>query len=383
MNVQASVGSVCLDTPIMLASGYITEKPDFFLEAAKYGCAAIVTRSLKYVVPEERKRVPAPRYVVMPGEDSMLNCEWGNEFGWENWRDSWAQWVKEAGGTVVISLSGRDLQGCIKMIQAFDAVGVDAYEINISCSHSGALHGNLNVDFKHLQAVLSVVRPVTSTPVWIKLSYSPFVVQMSLAAEQMGADAIVCTNSVGPGLLIDVHSGHPKLGTHGGAGGLSGKAIFPIALRCVFEISRAVKIPVVGVGGICSAEDVIQMLMAGASAVQLYTYPALHGPASMRRISDGLSEFLACNDLGLSSIDELVGFTHSRAQGHCFEAPRPTVDEGRCVGCAKCEVACLFGGIELAGQSGRRVATISDKCISCNACVGMCPRGAITASYAR
>jgi len=92
---------------------------------------------------------------------------------------------------------------------------------------------------------------------------------MAQQAEELGANAIVCTNSIGPGMLIDTKTAKPKLGIKSGGGGVTGKAIFPIALWCVHQLSETLGIPVVGCGGIFTADDVIQMLMAGASAVQL------------------------------------------------------------------------------------------------------------------
>lgn len=368
MSLKTHVGAVEFSSPLLLASGYITETPDFFLKAKDFGCAGMVTRSLKAVVPKERQRVPAPRYVV-EGHDMMLNCEWGNEHPWENWRDSWANQVKKTGCPIIISISGRDIESCKKLIKAFDQIRVDAFEINVSCSHSGALHGNLNIDLQHLDAILTAVRPITKTPIWIKLAFSPIVVEMAKKAEELKADAIVCTNTIGPGLLIDTQTGKPKLGIKGGAGGLSGKAIFPIALRCVYEIAKAISIPVVGVGGICKADDVIQMMMAGASAVQIYTLPALEGPNVFKPTTKQLLDFLAKHPK-YSSITELIAISHQWRQEHQFETSKPIVIADKCVGCKICLKSCAFDAISFSKQS---IAVIEDNCVSCNACVGVCP----------
>jgi len=210
VRLKTSVGAVTLNTPFILASGYITETPDFFLASHPHGCAAMVTRSLKKIIPPERARVPAPRYVVIGG-DTMLNCEWGNELPWEHWREKSAQQVKATGAPIVISLSGRDPNGCVHLIHSFDEIGVDAFEINVSCSHSGALHGDLNTDLENMGKLLTLIRPHTRTPIWIKLSYSTILLEMARQAEGSGADAIVCTNTIGPGLLLDTKTGKPML----------------------------------------------------------------------------------------------------------------------------------------------------------------------------
>lgn len=370
MNLQTSVGPINFETPLLVASGYITETPSFFLRAVRFGCAGMVTRSLKEYVPPERSRVPAPRYSIFD-QKSMLNCEWGNEHPWTNWKESWCKEVRSTNKPLIISLSGRDIKGCGNLIKEFNG-RADAFEINVSCSHSGALHGNLNLDFEHLRTLLRSVKPLTQMPIWLKLSYSPFVVEMAVEAEKEGADAIVCTNSVGPGLLIDIETGHSKVGIKGGAGGVTGPAIFPIALRCVYEISKAVSIPVVGVGGISSAEDVLQMMMAGASAVQLYTLPALRGPRAFKQVKLELAKYLADHPQ-YRSMSDIIGLSHDKAQSHKFQAPIPVVSEEKCTGCGVCVPSCAFDAIKLTGKNGSTKASIKSNCIGCNACLGVCP----------
>ena len=259
--LTTQIGRIKLCTPLLLASGYITETSDFFLKASNYGCSGMITRSLKKQIPEERVNVPAPRYAVFD-HDSMLNCEWGNERPWTFWKSNGVPLVKKTGYPIVISLSGRDVDSCSYLIESFDEIGVDAFEINVSCSHSGTLHGNLNVDVEHLQHLMESVRSITKTPIWIKLSYSNLLLFMAKEAEKLGADAIVCTNSIGPGMLIDTATGKPKLGIMGGGGGVTGKAIFPIALWCVHQLFQTVNLPIVGCGGIFTADQTIQMIMA-------------------------------------------------------------------------------------------------------------------------
>ncbi|MBI2475541.1 4Fe-4S binding protein [Candidatus Uhrbacteria bacterium] len=371
MPLKTQVGDISLQTPLLLASGYITETPEFFLRAQQHGCSGMITRSLKQHVPPERLRIPAPRYAVFD-KDSMLNCEWGNENPWTDWKDYGVHQVKKTGCPIIISLSGRESDSCCYMIHVFDEIGVDAYEINISCSHSGALHGNLNVDALHLEQLMKKVRGITTTPIWIKLSYSDLLISMAKKAEELGADAVVCTNSIGPGMLIDTKTAKPKLGIKGGGGGITGKAIFPIALWCVHQLSKTLTIPVVGCGGIFTADDVIQMLMAGASAVQLYTAPALKGPAVFEQVTNGLNRFLVENPKH-ASVRNLIGLTLNKTGDHRFSSPRPIVIEERCTGCGICIQSCAFGALSMVRSVDKKaLAKIADNCISCNACVGVC-----------
>jgi len=382
MSLNTRIGSVTLQTPLLLASGYITETPEFFLKAQLHGCSGMVTRSLRLHTPPERANIPAPRYAVF-SQDSMLNCEWGNEKPWTDWRDHGVNQVKSTGCQIIISLSGRNLEGCCDLIRNFDEIDVGAYEVNVSCSHSGTLHGNLNVDLVHLRQLMKKIRGVTATPIWIKLSYSNLLLAMAKQAEELGADAIVCTNSIGPGMLIDTKTAKPKLGIKGGGGGVTGRAIFPIALWCIYQLSQTLAIPIVGCGGIFTADHVIQMLMAGASAVQLYTAPALKGPFVFEQITIGLQKFLSENPQ-YASAEELIGIVANRTNEHQFSSPSPVVIEEKCTGCGACVQACAFDALELISRPGKNaLAVIKNNCNSCNACVGVCPPkfNAIKASF--
>lgn len=369
--LKCSVASVGLSSPLILASGHITENADFFTKTA--GCAGMVTRSLKEFPPPERKNTPAPRYVVFDNGHSMLNCEWGNSVPWTYWKDQGVSIVKNLSGAIIISLSGREIESCCNLIQEFDKLGVDAFEINVSCSHSGAIHGNLNIDFSHTEELLSKIRPLTKTPIWLKLSYSSYLTDMARLAESLGADAIVCTNSIGPGMFIDTKTATPKLGIMGGAGGVTGRAIFPIALNCVYKLAQTVSIPIVGSGGIASADDVVQMLMAGASAVQLYTEPALNGPQVFAKITKGLEDYLDEND---ETIGDLVGLAQGKREQHNFVQNHSTIRKDNCIGCGRCVTICDFDAITTSKGNPRPVID-SEKCVGCSACASVCPVSAI------
>jgi len=184
-------------------------------------------------------------------------------------------------------------------------------------------------------------------------------------------------------MSIDTKTAKPKLGIKGGSGGVAGKAIFPIALWCVHQLSNNITIPVVGCGGIFTADDVIQMLMAGASATQLYTAPALNGPKVFQQITDDLQKFLAENS-EYNSIKDLVGLTASKSTEHQFSSPPPVVNEKKCTGCGICIKACAFNAIKMTkGSNDTTLAVIQENCNSCNACAGVCPPqiNAITPSF--
>ena len=164
---------------------------------------------------------------------------------------------------------------------------------------------------------------------------------------------------------------------------MTGKAIFPIALWCVHQLAGNLTIPIVGCGGIFTADDVVQMLMAGASAVQLYTAPALKGPLVFKRIHAGLQKFISENP-EYTSVQDLIGVTLGKTSEHKFSSPRPVVIHEKCTGCGICVQSCAFDALSMVRRAGNHaLAVINDNCISCNACVGVCPPkwSAIRASF--
>lgn len=384
--LTTQIGSVKLDTPLLLAAGHITETPEFFLDASKLACAGMVTCSLRESLPADRRNA-SPRYAIFDSGHSMLNCEWGSSIPWSYWRDYGVGVVKSAGGAIIVSLSGRDINSCAKLIREFDKVGVDAYEINISCAHSGAIYGDLSIDFPHVQKLMMKIRRMTKTPLWVKLSYSSLLLDMAKFVEKHGADAIVCTNGIGPGMFIDIKTATPRLGIMGGAGSVTGRVIFPIALNCVYQLAKTVDIPIIGCGGITSANEAIQMLMAGAKAVELYTEPALHGAEIFTEIAAGIRNYLSNESESgqpACSLDNLIGVALHARDESCYTSNIPTITDWQCAicndwqcsACRRCVKACNFGAIEVKPAS--RTPIINEKCVGCSVCADVCWAGAIS-----
>lgn len=183
-----------------------------------------------------------------------------------------------------------------------DGEGIHAYELNISCPNVKAGGESFANDPRQAAAVTEAVKKAASRPVIVKMSPNVTdVAAVARAVEAAGADALSLINTA-VGMAIDIHTRRPRLANK--TGGLSGPAIKPIAVRCVFQASRAVKIPLVGIGGIATTEDALEFIIAGASAVQVGT-ANFYDPSASMKIVDGLAEY--CQQNGLESINELIG----------------------------------------------------------------------------
>ncbi len=354
--------------PVVLASGGLGESADSlapFQEAA----AAVVTRTIRLHVDAERRVFPSSHLALGPRKAWLLNCEWGNLRPWQYWVRQGLPSLLER-GPVIVSVSGRDIIGCVTLARELERARVPLLEINVSCSHAGHLYGRISEDCAHVTRLVASLKAAVETPVMVKLGASPRVAEIAKVAVDAGADAISTTNSIGPGLDLNIDTGRPRLGITGGIGGLTGQAIFPIALEAVHEVVEAVDVPVMAIGGVSSYREVAKMLLVGATCVQLYTEAFFRGPALFDRIVGDLRRYLA--DRGHASVAAIHGAGRPYLRGPSNLVPVvPVVIEDRCRPCGHCQRVCTFDAISI-----YEVAHIdASACIGCGACIDACPPG--------
>jgi dihydroorotate dehydrogenase (NAD+) catalytic subunit len=289
------VGGIQLTTPVMAASGtfgYGTEVP--LLDRARLG--GMVSKGI-FLNP--RPGTPPARIVETPS--GMLNAIGlqgpGVEALIRDYAPRWATWDFP----VLVNINGETAADYGELAARLDGVpGVAGLEINISCPNvreGGMLFGK---DPRLAAAVTSAVRERTSLPVWVKLTPAVTdIAAVARACEEGGADALSAVNTF-VGMSIDLNRGQPRIAF--GSGGLSGPAIRPMAVYLAHHAAKAVRIPVVGIGGIASAEDALEFLIAGCRAVQVGT-ATFADPRTIERVAEGIEGYLA--DRGLTSVDEL------------------------------------------------------------------------------
>ncbi len=299
MDLSVSLSGVKLKNPVMAASGtygFGDEFRDF------YDINILGSFSLKGTTKEPRFGNPTPR---------IAECEMGliNSVGLQNpgveavVSEELPKLKKFYHGPVVANISGfsvDDYVFCTEMLDKEDRVSI--LEINISCPnvHGGGM--SFGTDPKSAAEVTAAVKKAARKPVYIKLSPNVTdIVEIAKACEQAGADGISLINTL-LGMRIDINKRAPVI--YNKMGGFSGPAIFPVALRMVYQVAAAVKLPVIGIGGVATAENVVEMMMAGATAVQVGA-ENLRNPYACRDIIENLPKVL--KRLGVSKITDIIG----------------------------------------------------------------------------
>ncbi|MGN6579832.1 MAG: dihydroorotate dehydrogenase [Bordetella sp.] len=294
-NLSVRVGDTCLRNPVMPASGCFAIE---YAEALDFNhLGALVIKS---VSPKSRAGNPTPRVAETHG--GMLNSIGIPSKGLDYYRREVLPAYTQYDTPVVVSISADTVDEFADAVAEMSLPEVAVIEANISCPNLEADGMAFAMTPETTYKVVSAIRRKTRHPFWAKLTPNASqIAAVARAAEEAGADALVMGNTV-LGMSIDVRTRKPKLGNV--MGGLSGPAIKPIAVRMVHQCYRSVRIPIIGCGGIANAEDVVEFMLAGASAVQVGTASFID-PGAMQKIIDGLHAY--CLETGVEDIRSLTG----------------------------------------------------------------------------
>lgn len=245
---------------------------------------------------------PPPR--IAECASGILNSVGLQNIGVESFIEYYLDALKEEGdGCVIIAnVAGAVIDDYVRAAELLDKSAIDMIELNISCPNVKAGGAAWGVSAEGAAAVTKAVRAATSKPLIVKLTPNVTdIAEIAKAVEAEGADSVSLINTL-LGMRIDIRTRRPVLRNN--TGGLSGAAVFPVAVRMVRQVYKAVKIPVIGLGGICTWEDAVEMMLAGASAIQVGT-AMMTDPFAPIKIIDGLSEYMDKN--GIKSLSEIVG----------------------------------------------------------------------------
>ncbi len=312
IDMSVRIGSLTLANPVMPASGTFAEGMAQVFDLNALG--ALVTKT---ITAELRTGNPLPRVAEVPG--GMLNAIGIPSKGVPYFLTKILPLYRDCRAPLFVSISAPTAEGFAELAAAVSVPGVTGIEANISCP-------NIEEDGRAFaqragatEAAIRLIKAATHLPVWAKLSPNVGdVAEIARAAEEAGADALVVSNTI-LAMAIDLENFRPKLGNT--MGGLSGPAIKPIVLRQVYQCARAVKIPVIGCGGIATAHDAAEFMVAGAAAVQVGTASFINS-RTMLEVIDGLAQF--CAQRGFARVAELTGAIRLEAD-HAQTAEMETV----------------------------------------------------------
>lgn len=298
VRLAVDLGGLSMKNPVIVASGTFAAGREYadFVDVSALG--AVTTKGVSLHGWEGNA---SPRIAETPS--GMLNSIGLQNPGVRHLIEEDLPWLNRVGASVIVNVSGHSFQEYVDVIEELEKTPlVGAYEINISCPNVDAGGMNMGCRTESVSVVVSRCRAVTKRPLIVKLT--PNVTNISdiaRAAEAAGADAVSLINTL-LGMAVDAERRRPVLARV--VGGLSGPAVKPVALRMVWEVSRAVKVPVLGMGGISTGTDAVEFMLAGATAVAVGT-ANFTNPCATVDVVDGIVDY--CERQGVSDVNELIG----------------------------------------------------------------------------
>lgn len=318
-DLSVRIGSLCMPGPVGLASGTFGYGAEYEALVQLERLGALYTKA---VTPEPRSGNPVPRLIETPS--GMLNSIGLANPGVEYFIHATVPKLKKLSCSVIVNVAGAIESDYLRVVERIEEAiplipgdvspagmvndpnpaspsgsGIDGYEINVSCPN--VHHGGLafGTDPGIIEKLTRKLRSLTRRPIIVKLTpVVTDITSIAIAAEQGGADAVSCINTL-IGMVIDIKSRKPVLAR--GTGGLSGPAVRPVGVACVYKVARAISIPVIGLGGIMEPGDAIQYILAGASAVQVGTGTFVD-PGTALRVHQGIESWLEAE--GFTSLKE-------------------------------------------------------------------------------
>lgn len=301
IDLSVQLGPLSLKNPVMTASGTFGygQEYDAFYPISSLGAVVV-----KGIAPWQSHGNPTPRAAEVTA--GMINAIGLQGPGIDKFisDDHYLPFLRRSGAVVIVNIWGKKPEDYALVAERLEAEkqGIAALEINVSCPNVKEGGLSFGTDVKSMQSVVSAVRKKTSLPLITKLSPNVSrIADFARGAEEAGSDMISLINTI-PAMAIDIDTWRPKIANI--TGGLSGPAVKPVAIKMVYEASRAVKIPVIGMGGIMTGEDAVEFLLAGASAVAVGT-ATFSDPFAPVKVIDGIRRYLERK--GLSSVKELIG----------------------------------------------------------------------------
>ncbi len=297
VNLAVNLGGLTMKNPVTTASGTFAAGMEYFDFVDVSALGAVTTKGVSLNGWEGNA---SPRIAEVPS--GMLNSIGLQNPGVAHLKSEELPWLREQGATTIVNVSGHSFDEYVQVIEALEDAPVDAYEVNISCPNVDAGGMTLGTHVPSVEKVVSLCREATSRPLIVKLTPNVTdITEIARAAEASGADAISLINTL-LGMAIDVKRRRPVLARV--VGGFSGPAVKPVALRMVWQCSKAVSVPILGMGGVTTGTDAVEFMLAGATAVAVGTANFMNPQATVDVI-DGIIDY--CEEQGVNDVNDLIG----------------------------------------------------------------------------
>lgn len=296
-NMAVNLGGLSMKNPVTTASGTFAagREYDQFYPVERLG--AVTTKGVSLNGWEGND---SPRIAETPS--GMLNSIGLQNPGVRHLVEHDLSWLASKDVPAIVNVSGHSFDEYVQVIEALEDAPVDAYEVNISCPNVDAGGMTMGCHVPSVEKVVGMCREATRRPLIVKLTPNVTdVTEIARAAEASGADAISLINTL-LGMAVDARRRRPKLARV--VGGLSGPAVKPVALRMVWQCHDAVKVPILGMGGICTGEDAVEFMLCGATAVAVGTANFMDPMAGLN-VVEGIAKY--CREQGVSDVNELIG----------------------------------------------------------------------------
>lgn len=297
VDLAVDLGGLSMKNPVTTASGTFAAGREYadFVDVASLG--AVTTKGVSLNGWEGNA---APRIAETPS--GMLNSIGLQNPGVAHLKAHELPWLADQGATTIVNVSGHSFDEYVQVIEALEEAPVDAYEVNISCPNVDAGGMTMGCHVPSVEKVVSLCRAATKRPLIVKLTPNVTdITEIARAAEAAGADAISLINTL-LGMAVDAKRRRPVLARV--VGGFSGPAVKPVALRMVWQCHQAVKVPILGMGGIASGTDAVEFMLAGATAVAVGTANFVN-PTATVDVIDGIAAY--CEEQGVEHVTDLIG----------------------------------------------------------------------------
>ena len=353
-DLSIEIAGVKFKNPLILSEGPLTGSADLIRRAAQHSIGGIVTKSIR----QQKALSPNPNMIGYG--KGLLNADW-TDIGFE----AWCRELKQLDIPMPLITNVATNHVPPKQAAEFAFILQDCGASLVTFS---------DYEPENLIQVVRYAKKNVKVPIMVKLPpFQPNVGELCKRLEEAGVNCIAAMDGIGPAMDIDLDTGKPILGSINGAGYLSGAPIFPLTLYYIAEICRNVSVPVIGVGGVSNYEDVIKLIMAGATGVGIVSSAIRKGLGLFEQIEKDLVNYM--KEKSIANLSEIRGLLHKNLEGRKEEFEwRPYINKESCNGCGVCSKSCYKEAIKII--EGYATIDYVD-CVSCGVCATVCPRGSI------